>query len=88
MTFMEELVARMVQDDPSKRPTMDEVMTSFKAIMSGLSGWTLRERLIIRKDSGTANFVKDIHHVPCRTVPFLLTFRSPIPTPKEKSSRR
>jgi hypothetical protein len=30
--FMEALVADMVQDDPTKRPTMDEVVTRFSDI--------------------------------------------------------
>ncbi|KAI0744016.1 hypothetical protein C8Q80DRAFT_1184545 [Daedaleopsis nitida] len=88
LDFMDELIARMVHDDPNERPTMDEVVTSFKTIMSKLTSWMLRERLILRKDSQTINFWKDVHHVSCRTVPFLLTLRPPIPTPKRKSVRR
>ncbi|TFK77755.1 hypothetical protein K466DRAFT_508139 [Polyporus arcularius HHB13444] len=81
-TFMEPLIATMVQDDPSKRPTMDDVVTSFKEILSKLSSWKLRERLVERKDNVAVNFLKDLHHISFRTVPFLLTRRPALPTPK------
>lgn len=85
---MDELIARMVQDDPGARPTMDEVVSSFATIMSQLNSWTLRERLILKRDSQTVNFWKTVYHVSCRTVPLVLTFRHPIPTPGGKSARR
>lgn len=34
----------MVQEDPSKRPTMDEVVQRFKVIVDNLSAWKLRSR--------------------------------------------
>ncbi len=79
---MEPLIAIMVQDEPSKRPTMDDVVSSFKEILSKLSSWKLRERLVERKDNITVNLLKDLHHVSFRTVPFMLTRRPALPTPK------
>ncbi|RPD78676.1 hypothetical protein L226DRAFT_610542 [Lentinus tigrinus ALCF2SS1-7] len=82
LTFMESLIARMVQDEPSKRPNMDEVVKSFKDILSTLSSRRLRARLVERQDSAAVNFFKDLHHVAFRTVPFWLTRRCPLPSPK------
>ncbi|KAI0779505.1 kinase-like domain-containing protein [Fomes fomentarius] len=80
--FMEPLIARMVQDAPDKRPTMDEVVVEFRGIMSNLSRCKLRERLVLRKDSRFMNILKDVHHLSAHTVPYVFTRRSPIPTPK------
>ncbi|KAJ7164807.1 kinase-like domain-containing protein [Mycena crocata] len=50
--FMEPLVADMVNEDPSLRPTMDEVVVRFEEIVGGLSTWKLRSRV-----------AKDKHHI-------------------------
>ena len=39
---MEHLVTDMVQNDPTKRPTMDEVVTRFSEIRGKLNTWKLR----------------------------------------------
>ena len=43
---MRPLVADMVQTDPSKRPTMDEVVERFETIRGGLGKWKLRSRVV------------------------------------------
>jgi len=43
------LITDMVQDDPTKRPTMEEVLTRFSEIRGKLGTWKLRSR-IARKD--------------------------------------
>ncbi|KAJ8487344.1 hypothetical protein ONZ45_g14367 [Pleurotus djamor] len=43
--FLNLLVADMTHPDPSKRPTMDEVVVRFQGIRKGLSGWKLRSRV-------------------------------------------
>ncbi len=78
---MEPLIARMVQDEPSKRPTMDQVVSEFATITAKLSWWKLRERLVERRDSIFMNVLKDVHHISTRAVPNLLSFRKAIPTP-------
>ncbi|KAJ6624314.1 hypothetical protein B0H10DRAFT_1784847 [Mycena sp. CBHHK59/15] len=45
--FMEHLVNDMVQDDPSLRPTMDEVVERFEEAVRGLSQWKLRSRVVM-----------------------------------------
>jgi hypothetical protein len=48
--FLQERVLNMVQDNPSKRPTMDEVVRRFDVIRRGLSSWKLRSRIIPRDE--------------------------------------
>ena len=48
---MQPLVADMVQTDPSKRPTMDEVVERFETIRRGLGKWKLRSRVVDSDES-------------------------------------
>ena len=41
---MKPLIDDMVQDDPDKRPTMDEVIQRFDTLVESLSQWKLRAR--------------------------------------------
>ena len=82
LSFMEPLISRMVDDDPAKRPTMDEVVTSFKEIVSKSSFLRLRARLVERKDGPIMNLLKSVHHVSCRTIPYVVTCRAALPSPK------
>ncbi|KAF5376396.1 hypothetical protein D9757_008690 [Collybiopsis confluens] len=43
--FLEELIADMTQDDPTKRPRMSEVVSRFAEIRKSLSWWKLRSRV-------------------------------------------
>jgi len=43
---MQPLVVDMTQTDPSKRPTMDEVVERFETISQGLGKWKLRSRVV------------------------------------------
>ena len=79
---MEPLISRMVDEDPSKRPTMDEVVSSLQKILSEVSWFRLRARLVNCRDSPAVNFLKDVHHVSFRAIPFLITCRPAIPSPK------
>ncbi|KAF8200026.1 kinase-like domain-containing protein, partial [Mycena galopus ATCC 62051] len=48
--FMRPLVTDMVQDDPTRRPTIDDVVTRFAEIQKGLSSWKLRSRVIGKRE--------------------------------------
>lgn len=48
---MDELVLDMIQDDPSKRPTMNDVMPRFEKIVKGLSNSKLQTRIRYRNES-------------------------------------
>ncbi|KAF8902790.1 hypothetical protein CPB84DRAFT_1814851 [Gymnopilus junonius] len=43
--FMKPLVADMVQEDPAKRPTIDECVARLDEIVSSLSSWKLRSQV-------------------------------------------
>ena len=70
----------MVQDDPSKRPTIDEVIKRFESIRSSLSTWKLRSRIVGRKDSNFAGFFRTLKHV-YLTAGFVVRKIPPLPTP-------
>ncbi|KAF7291039.1 Protein kinase domain-containing protein [Mycena chlorophos] len=54
--FMKDLVADMTQDEPSKRPTIDEAAARFAQIQRGLSSWKLRSRV----NNGTVDMGKEL----------------------------
>ncbi|KAI0040833.1 hypothetical protein FA95DRAFT_1527205 [Auriscalpium vulgare] len=60
--FLYPLVGDMVAVDPSKRPTMDEVVSRFKKIRDSLSSWKLRSRLVRRKDWAIVGLYKSFGH--------------------------
>jgi len=47
--FLTDLISDMTHDDPSERPTMDEVVLRFESIRNGLSWWKLRSRTSDRR---------------------------------------
>ncbi|KAL4078215.1 hypothetical protein V8B97DRAFT_1935859 [Scleroderma yunnanense] len=49
--FMEPLIADMINEDPSKRPTMNEVVARFEAIQKTLDSWKLRSRVVDRYET-------------------------------------
>ncbi|KAG2745894.1 hypothetical protein P692DRAFT_20865341 [Suillus brevipes Sb2] len=48
--FMEPLISDMLQTDPAKRPTMDEVMSRFVPTYNALSPWKLRSRAVMKEE--------------------------------------
>ncbi|KAF7428208.1 hypothetical protein PC9H_007429 [Pleurotus ostreatus] len=78
--FMKPLVADMTQEDPSKRPTMDEVVTRFEQIRKGLSPWKLRSRVVKKRDSYVDGVFHGIRHWRRRLV-FMIQNVPPLPTP-------
>ncbi|KDQ55741.1 hypothetical protein JAAARDRAFT_37166 [Jaapia argillacea MUCL 33604] len=79
--FMEPLVVDMVQDDPTKRPTMDEVVARFATIVSSLSSWKLRSRVVGRKDNAILGAYRTVTHW-ARRVSYIVRRVPAIPTPK------
>ncbi|EGO25701.1 hypothetical protein SERLADRAFT_415172 [Serpula lacrymans var. lacrymans S7.9] len=62
LEFMLPLVKDMVQDDPVKRPTMDEVVARFDEILKELSSWKLRSRVIYKEDSNIESLYHGVVH--------------------------
>lgn len=78
--FMRPLVTDMTQADPSKRPTIDEVVERFETIRKGLSSWKLRSRVVKSKDSYFMGFFRGTRHWRRRIV-FIVKRVPPLPTP-------
>lgn len=78
---MDALVADMVQEDPTKRPKMDEVVTRFSEIKSKLSNWKLRSRISRRDELWPVAAWRTVGHW-FRTVTYVLTRKAAIPEPK------
>ncbi|KAJ7700228.1 hypothetical protein B0H14DRAFT_3034218 [Mycena olivaceomarginata] len=74
--FMDELVADMVQEDPAKRPSMDEVVRRFTHIKARLSRWKLRSPFT----SNSIGIVGSTRHW-VRQLYFMARRISAIPTP-------
>ena len=81
--FLEPLVADMVQDDPTKRPTIDEVAARYEKICASLSTWKLRSRIIRRKDWEVIGVYRAIRHA-YRTVWYVMSCTPAIPTPRRQ----
>ncbi|KAL0952414.1 hypothetical protein HGRIS_006688 [Hohenbuehelia grisea] len=80
LDFIKPLVADMVQDDPSKRPTMDEVVERFTTIRKGLSSWTLRSRVVKQSDSSLTGVFRFFGHWQRRIV-FVVKRVPAVPSP-------
>jgi len=80
LEFIEPLIADMVQDDPTKRPNMDEVVAEFEVIRKGLSTSKLRSRLVERNENPIVGFFRSI--AAClRRMKYVIRRIPPVPTP-------
>ncbi|KAJ6629435.1 hypothetical protein B0H10DRAFT_1776589 [Mycena sp. CBHHK59/15] len=75
--FMRPLVADMTLTDPQKRPKIDEVVSRFEAIVSGLSSWKLRSR--VRKKSDFYLDIPEIAKHWYRRIGYIIRRVPPIP---------
>lgn len=75
---MKPLVDEMVQDDPKKRPNMDEVVARFETIRASLSSWKLRSRVVPRKDMFYHGIIHGAKHW-IRRIGFVVKRVPPIP---------
>jgi hypothetical protein len=78
---MEPLVSDMVQNDPTKRPTMDEVVTRFAEIKGKLSTWKLRSRIARKNELWPVAAWRSVGHW-YRAVGYVLGRKAAIPEPK------
>ena len=77
---MEPLIADMVQEDPSNRPTMDEVTTRFSEIRKSISTWKLRSRMTRKDEFWPVTAWRAVNHW-TRTAGYVLARRAAIPEP-------
>jgi len=78
--FMEPLVTEMVQEDPGRRPNMEEVASRFSEIKNKLSTWKLRSRIARRNEIWPVAVWRSVSHW-CRTVGYVVTNKAAIPEP-------
>ncbi|TFK74311.1 hypothetical protein BDN72DRAFT_893286 [Pluteus cervinus] len=77
--FLRPLIKDMVQDDPAKRPTIDEVVSRFENICKKLGPWKLRSRPIPRRGSIFKGLRNHIDHWK-RRIYFIKRRVPPIPS--------
>ncbi|KAH8107735.1 kinase-like domain-containing protein [Cristinia sonorae] len=80
LELMTPLVNDMVHGDPSKRPTIDEVVVQFEKLYKPLPWWKLRSRLRDYDESTFIQVVSNLYHF-FRTTTQILTFRKAMPRP-------
>ncbi|KAL1661238.1 hypothetical protein GGF50DRAFT_129666 [Schizophyllum commune] len=79
LDFLWPLVNEMTEKDPQKRPTMDQVMSHYKDIVSSLSSWKLRSRVAKARDNSLHSLYLSVTHW-ARRVRFVASKRPAIPT--------
>ncbi|TFK64548.1 hypothetical protein BDN72DRAFT_802049 [Pluteus cervinus] len=83
LEFMQPLVKDMVHEDPTKRPTMDEVIQRFHEILRNLSSWRLRSRLIpFREPTYKARVRTGLHWK--KTLGYTLQGIPPVPIERDR----
>ena len=77
---MEPLIADMTQEDPQKRPTVQEVASRFAEIRRGLSIWKLRSRVVRRNENWPLRILRSSRHL-FRTAGYIIARKTAIPEP-------
>ncbi|OSD07008.1 hypothetical protein PYCCODRAFT_1449738 [Trametes coccinea BRFM310] len=80
LEFMKPLVDDMVQDDPSKRPTIDDVAARFDILLGSLWWWKLRSRLRRWNEHWIERPFRVCAHI-FRTVYYIITCTPALPRP-------
>ncbi|OSX65919.1 hypothetical protein POSPLADRAFT_1052589 [Postia placenta MAD-698-R-SB12] len=80
LSFLHPLIADMVQNEPEKRPLIEEVASRFMEATSALSPGVLRDRLRERNESTVVRFFRGLEHF-YRTAKYVVKRLSPVPTP-------
>ncbi|KAJ3931327.1 MAG: kinase-like domain-containing protein [Lentinula lateritia] len=78
--FLRPLVNDMIADDPSHRPTMNEVASRFSTIVGKLRWWKLRSRAVQKDEFFTTPF-RALYHI-FWTASMMLLLKPAIPVPK------
>ena len=79
--FMAPLVADMIQEDPSKRPMIDEVIKRFEDACVAISPWHLRSRFKRSNETKSVRRKRDAKRFITKTIPYILHGRSALPVP-------
>ncbi|KAL4247326.1 hypothetical protein ABKN59_007456 [Abortiporus biennis] len=84
LKFLRPLLNDMIQEDPSKRPKIDEVAIRFAGIQRSLYWWQLRSRLV-PTDEGFFEYISRFFRHIFRTCKYIATGYKAIPTPPKDS---
>jgi hypothetical protein len=76
---MTDLVRDMVQNDPTQRPTIDQVVVRFETIQKKLSTIRLRSRISPRGESIVMSFFRTLPHI-SRSIKYTLQRHPAVPT--------
>lgn len=77
--FMEPLVQAMVQNDPAKRPTIDQCLIQLQEIIQSQSSWTLRSQVWHTSDNPFGFIYRFLPHWARRLV-YIITQTPAIPS--------
>jgi len=77
---MKLLIADMTLDDPTKRPTAQEVVSRFEGIKRRLSVWKLWSRIARRNEILPVTVWRSSRHL-YRTVRYVLAKKAAVPEP-------
>ena len=72
----------MVNDDPTKRPNMDEVVAEFDIIRRGLSTSKLRSRLVDLDENPIIGFFRNVAAW-TRRIKYIIMRIPPVPSPSQ-----
>lgn len=61
--FMQRLVVDMTQEDPAKRPTMEQVLVRFETVVNSLDKWTLGSRVVDKSEFFLTTVIRSVPHV-------------------------
>ncbi|KAF9073653.1 kinase-like domain-containing protein [Rhodocollybia butyracea] len=81
LEFLEGLVEAMMADNPTERPTMDEVASRFSAIVQKLPWWKLRARAAKKNEFMILKPFRALHHI-LWTFSMMLMLKPAIPSSK------
>ena len=80
LEFLSPLVRDMIHADPSKRPTIHEVVRRFGELLKDIRFWTLRSRPVPVDEEIVVGWYRNTRHV-LRTIRYVLSRKSAIPMP-------
>lgn len=80
MEFLAPLVRDMIQTDPSRRPTINEVVRQFDELLKHVRFWTLRSRLVPVDEYSIVGWYRNTRHI-FRTIHYVLLRKFAIPIP-------
>jgi len=77
--FLSSLIADMTQDDPSKRPVIEDVVSRWNTILECLTTWKLRSRVVL-KDEPLVGGLRSAFGAFRRRIWYIISRKPAIPT--------